>query len=236
MVTKFSLHPDQEVHLVSIGDKTVNFIAKVAEIGVQYTAISFPQMNDQIYITLFPTVPEGTMFTFVTFKNDGVYTFSCGFRGCELLPKKMVYFEHPVVDERLQRRSFIRIPFCEEIDYSIVKGNVEDALVKGPNGRPQLKGNSFKKGQALNISAGGMLIRISENVEAGSYIGLIIKFEQDNILTLVAQIMHCELAKDSEDEYIVGIKFEEQIQNSSESLRFSRTLAKLQREWMRKAH
>lgn len=229
-----SLRITQEIKLLSIGNKKVTYTGIVEEIGKQYIAVMFPSLSDAEYIAITADMLEGTQYTFKVANSNGVYSFSCGFRSSELLPKKKVYFEHPIVDERIQRRNFIRIPFEEQIEYAVIEGDIEKAIVKGKNGKPTIKGTSFKKATAINISAGGMSLRIQEEVKEGSFIGLILELPDVYLLTLVAKVMHCDEAKDSEKGFIVGIKFEEQIKNSADSLKFSRALADIQRDWLKR--
>ena len=232
MAVGISLKPDQKIRLVAVGDKEVDIAAKVSEIRYAYTSISFPYLDEKIYVALATKVPEGTPFTFTAGNTYGLFTFSCKYRSSALLPERLIYFDHPVIVDRTQQRDFIRIPFSADVSYSVVIGDVSQALGKSVTGKTVLKGDSFKKGKTINISAGGMLLRLPEKVEKGANIGIIVDLPGFDAFTIVAETMHCRVVDGEDDAYDVGVKFEEQIKNSSDNIKYSRALAVVQREWL----
>lgn len=234
MKNVFNLFIGQKLHLLSVGKKNVDFDVKVREIGVQYTAIGLDELSDDDYLSLALDKPAGTLYTFSVCFEDGVYIFSCGFRGCELLPKKIIYLEHPDIDERIQRRNYIRIPYTGEISYAVISDLIEKIDNKQVVSPALFKGRKFAKAMAVNISAGGMLIRMPNALNSGENVGLILELPNVKSLLFVAEVMHCEEAKDDSGDYLIGVKFDEQIRRSPENMKFSRALADLQREWMKK--
>ena len=77
-----------------------------------------------------------------------------------------------------------------------------------------------------------MLLRLPEKVEKGANIGIIVDLPGLDAFTIVAETMHCRVVDGEDDAYDVGVKFEEQIKNSSDNIKYSRALAVVQREWL----
>lgn len=235
MRNMFSLRAGQKLHLLSVAEKNTDFEVEVAEIGQLYTAVSFASLKDEEYLALTANILAGTPYTFSSCLSDGVYTFSCGYRGSELLPVKKIYFEHPKVDERIQRRNFIRIPFEAGVSYSVISDLVEKMNGTQLITPAHFKGRSFAKAAAVNISAGGMLIRMGNALDAGESVAIILELPTVKTLVLTAEVMHCEDAKGYPGEYLIGVQFNEQVKRGPENMKFTRALAELQREWMKRS-
>ncbi|MEG1256033.1 flagellar brake domain-containing protein [Clostridium sp.] len=132
--------------------------------------------------------------------NDGkgnIYRFTAEVIGRKFDRIPMIVISKKSELEKIQRRDFVRIPFINEIGYAIIDKYNERML-------HDIEKVDYKSGKSLDLSGGGMRIKIKESLNLNQLI--MIKTEVNNkpVLALgkVARIENSQ-----GDEHVYGMAF-----------------------------
>ena len=229
-----NLRKKQKVRLLSIGDRQIDVKARVDSISAVYIALSLENLSNEEFMALMKGVNAGTRFVLSTGFSNGLYKINCAFRSFRLPPEKLIYLEHAQVNDKVQRRSYIRIPMEGEVEYAVVS----EALYKLMGGIANLSmvrtSLDYEIGQAVNVSIGGLLLQTKKEIEKGAMLSLIIKGMPDiDKVLATAEVMHCKPSDDFRNEFELGLRFFDESGEGMRSPSFARSLAKLERSWMK---
>jgi c-di-GMP-binding flagellar brake protein YcgR len=138
-------------------------------------------------------------------RHDAAYVFKVVVAAIDSQKENMTTLQLMSGLSRTQRRKFVRID---------ISGNIAFRAL-GTNEQGQVLLESEKKGELLNISAGGILIASAEKLKQGDYLLMNFRLKNshrlENILGLVKRV------DEQENEYLIGVEFLTKEQ-SSESL------------------
>ncbi|MEG0772960.1 flagellar brake domain-containing protein [Clostridium sp.] len=141
--------------------------------------------------------------------RGNVYKFNTVVTGRKFDKIPLLMIEMPSEVYKVQRRTFVRIDHLFDISYAPIKEVIENPTKK------VLK-EDFIKGYALDISGGGMRIKISTEVKLGDYLMVSVPIG-DEIFLAVSKVVRVE--RDLENKFLIcGIAFKELNNNTREKI------------------
>ncbi|OQX92739.1 MAG: hypothetical protein B6D58_01510 [candidate division Zixibacteria bacterium 4484_95] len=128
-------------------------------------------------------------------KQDAAYVFKAVIASIDSQKENMTTLQPISGLARTQRRKFVRIDISGDITYKVLDVSKREHGLIGIE----------KKGELLNISAGGILVVTAEKLNQGDHLLMNFRLKNsqnlENILGLVKRV------DEQEGEYIVGIEF-----------------------------
>ena len=184
-----------ELKLDKNGDVT-NFITRIEDIDNDIITVESP-----IRISGNTDLAIGQHLEVVSNKIDASYVFEAVVANIDSHKENLTTIKTVSKAKRVQRRKFVRIDIAGNITYRVIDKSEQN------KGRLSLD----KKGELLNISAGGILIITDESVKQDDF--LLMNFwmknsqRLENILGVVKRTEPPEQSETQDNEYIVGIEF-----------------------------
>jgi c-di-GMP-binding flagellar brake protein YcgR len=211
--TKVNKHPADVVNLwerlelkLDKDGKVANFITRIEDIDKDMLTVESPiRIAGDLELTV------GQHLEAVSNKRDASYVFEAVVTDINPQKENMTTLKTVSEIRRSQRRRFVRIDIAGNITYRVIDKTTQN------RGRLSLD----KKGELLNISAGGILIITDEIVKQGDFLlmNFLMKDSQrlENILGIAKRIESSVESDNHDNEYLVGIEFLSK-EKSSESI------------------
>lgn len=105
---------------------------------------------------------------------------------------------------KVQRRDYVRVKVIQMIEY-----------IKGEIGTENIIESIFSPGILLDLSGGGMKVKIKEKINRGDYLVAMLKYKEIEILTR-GKIVRVD--KTDDNKYICGVNFDELDNNTREQV------------------
>lgn len=132
--------------------------------------------------------------------NDGkgnIFKFKAKVKGRMFDKIPMIILQRESDLKKIQRRDYVRIPFTNKIKYSAIDEYNEDML-------RDIENCDYKTGQSLDLSGGGIRIKIDESLNLDQLIILNTIIGDEEVIAL-GKIVRDE--KQNKNEHIYGVKF-----------------------------
>jgi len=158
-----------------------------------YIAIATPILNGISY-------PLTTGDTITCNYNDGkgnIYNFQAKVKGRKFDNIAMIILERESELKKVQRRDHVRIPFMNKVKYLPIDKYNESML-------RDIENCDYREGQTLDLSGGGIRIKIKESLNLGQLVMLNTKINNQDVLAL-GKIVRDE--SQNKNEHIYGVKF-----------------------------
>ncbi|GAA0767602.1 flagellar brake domain-containing protein [Clostridium subterminale] len=158
-----------------------------------YIAIATPILNGISY-------PLTTGDTITCNYNDGkgnIYSFQAKVKGRKFDNIAMIILERESELKKVQRRDHVRIPFMNKVKYLPIDKYNESML-------RDIENCDYREGQTLDLSGGGIRIKVKESLDLGQLVMLNTKINNQDILAL-GKIVRDETQ--NKNEHIYGVKF-----------------------------
>ncbi|WP_346913537.1 PilZ domain-containing protein [Clostridium sp.] len=158
-----------------------------------YIAIATPILNGISY-------PLTTGDTITCNYNDGkgnIYNFQAKVKGRKFDNIAMIILERESELKKVQRRDYVRIPFMNKVKYLPIDKYNESML-------RDIENCDYREGQTLDLSGGGIRIKVKESLNLGQLVMLNTKINNEDILAL-GKIVRDE--NQNKNEHIYGVKF-----------------------------
>lgn len=175
-----------------------NAIAKsiIQEVEEKYISIGVP-MSQGLY---YPLNKGDIVDAYYNDSKGNIYSFQSTVLGRKFDKIPMLIISEPKEVKKIQRRKFVRIEHLTPINYIVVKDYPNNPIKK-------VTEEDFKKGYSLDISGGGMRIKIASEVSLGDYVLISAPIGEEEILALCKVV---RLEKDIDGKLnICGISFED---------------------------
>jgi c-di-GMP-binding flagellar brake protein YcgR len=178
------------------GSATANFVTRLSDIDRELLVVEQP-----IRISGNMQLEMGQQVEVVFNREDASYTFNAVVVTIDSDNDNLTTLQVISDIRRTQRRRFVRIDIAGNITFKAVELDVHKNEILSLD----------KKGELLNISAGGILLTTSEQLKQNDLIlmNFWLKNSQrlDNILGLVKRLEIEESSESKHDEYLAGIEF-----------------------------
>ncbi len=168
-------------------------IQDIDEEGI-YIAIATPILNGISY-------PLSTGDTVKCNYNDGkgnIYNFQAKVKGRKFDKIALITLERESELQKVQRRDYVRLPFINAMKYSPIDKYNESVL-------RDIENCDYREGQTLDLSGGGIRIKIKESLNIGQLVMLNTKISNEDVLAL-GKIVRDETK--NKNEYVYGVKFQ----------------------------
>ncbi len=168
-------------------------IQDIDEEGI-YIAIATPILNGISY-------PLSTGDTVKCNYNDGkgnIYNFQAKVKGRRFDKIALIILERESELQKVQRRDNVRMSFFNMMRYSPIDKYNESIL-------RDIENCEYREGQTLDLSGGGLRIKIKESLKLGQLVILNTKINNEDILAL-GKIVRDETQ--NKNEYVYGVKFQ----------------------------
>jgi c-di-GMP-binding flagellar brake protein YcgR len=172
------------------GDQTANFITRVENLMGDKMVVECPvRLSGTINLSI------GQAVEVTANKKDASYTFEAIVALIDKANENLTTLQRISEPKLAQRRKFVRLDIDGKITFNLLGTSFENNSV----------GTDTEQGSLLNISAGGVLMITSRNLEPGEYVLLTFRLKQterlENILGVVKRV-------DPDDKnYLVGVEF-----------------------------
>lgn len=133
--------------------------------------------------------------------NDGkgnIYNFQAKVKGRKFDKIALIILERESELQKVQRRDNVRMPFFSVMRYSPIDKYNESIL-------RDIENCEYREGQTLDLSGGGLRIKIKESLKLGQFVILNTKINNEDILAL-GKIVRDETQ--NKNEYVYGVKFQ----------------------------
>ncbi len=133
--------------------------------------------------------------------NDGkgnIYNFQAKVKGRKFDKIALIILERESELQKVQRRDNVRMPFLNMMRYSPIDKYNENIL-------RDIDNCEYREGQTLDLSGGGLRIKIKESLKLGQLVVLNTKINNEDILAL-GKIVRDET--ENKNEYVYGVKFQ----------------------------
>ncbi len=129
--------------------------------------------------------------------DDAYYSFASQVVKCNNTPEHVLVLDKPGVIYRAQRREHTRIPLRVPVEYA--------PYADDPDRTPD-----SKTGETRDLSLGGAAIVVPDQVLPGEMLSLRIRPKSDDdVISLVAQVLRSRPDEDTEKGYVLGCRFTE---------------------------
>ncbi|WP_346937702.1 PilZ domain-containing protein [uncultured Clostridium sp.] len=158
-----------------------------------YIAIATPILNGISY-------PLTAGDTITCNYNDGkgnIYNFKAKVKGRKFDNIAMIILERESELKKVQRRDYVRISFMNKVKYLPIDKYNESML-------RDIENCDYREGQTLDLSGGGIRIKVKESLNLGQLVMLNTKINDEDILAL-GKIVRDE--NQNKNEHIYGVKF-----------------------------
>lgn len=190
MTSNINFYPNNRIKVITEEGYAKSIIQEVDE---RTLSIGLPMIN-QTYLAM----REGEIYEAIY--NDGngnVFKFKIDVIGRKFEKIPLIVISRPYSIQKIQRREYVRINYTGIVNYYLT-----------PNYPTQNLKNydilDFNVGYALDLSGGGMKIKIAEEVKKGDYIIAQLKIDNEDIIAL-SRVVRVE--RDKEEKYICGLSF-----------------------------
>lgn len=171
--------------------------SNIQEITEKYIAISLPVFNGA-----YAVLHKGDMIEIWCYHDNKIYSFVSHVIGRRKEKIRMILISKPDNEsiKKVQRRRNFRVDIIQSIKYKIINnGNVKGEVEKIKNNSDELL-----DGFMLDLSGGGLKIRIKEKVNIGDKIFINLPIENEKVF-LVSTCVRA--VKEVSGEYICGLEF-----------------------------
>lgn len=185
----------------------VAYRSTIQDITDKYIAIRLPAREGS-----YVTPNNGDFFEAIYYEGLNVYKFDAVVIG-RLVEQKvpLILLEIPKVIKRIQRREFVRVEVAEYIQYITLKEDLISQEILA-----ELDEEKAKKGILLDVSGGGIRLKVYEDIKLGDTIIADIP-SSTNYIRIKGQVMRID--EDNEDKgNICGISFVEIDSRSREKI------------------
>lgn len=190
MTSNINFYPNNRIKVITEEGYAKSIIQEVDE---RTLSIGLPMIN-QTYLAM----REGEVYEAIY--NDGkgnVFKFKIDVIGRKFETIPLIVISKPYNIQKIQRRANVRINYTGIVNYYLT-----------PNYPTQNLKNydilDFNVGYALDLSGGGMKIRIAEEVKKDDYIITQLKIDNEDIMAL-SRVVRVE--RDKEEKYVCGLIF-----------------------------
>ncbi len=126
----------------------------------------------------------------------GAYTFKARVSGVSPGGVPLLFLEEPEEVQRVQRRSFLRVPAALPVTFSILE-DIE-----------QLPAPEVHQGETVDISGGGVLLRSPVPLREGDYLELEVTVPKRGTLGVVGRVVRVQEKKGAKGpEFYAGVDF-----------------------------
>jgi c-di-GMP-binding flagellar brake protein YcgR len=200
---------------ILVGEKY--FKSNIQDIAENYIAISIP-VNSGEYLPL----SKGTLVDVIYYEEDNLYKFKSVVMGRKFENIPILLISNPKEIIRIQRRKYVRVPTISTVKYTNLKND--------PKTRPSsIENSKYLQAILLDLSGGGMKIKISEEVKLSQYLLLCLTINNEDIL-IVGQAKR--IIKDDDGRFNCGLSFE--FVDSATREKIIKLIFQLMREQMKK--
>ena len=200
---------------ILVGEKY--FKSNIQDIAENYIAISIP-INSGEYLPL----SKGTLVDVIYYEEDNLYKFKSVVMGRKFENIPILIISYPKEIVRIQRRKYVRVPTISTVKYT----NLKNEPKKSPS---SIENSEYLKAILLDLSGGGMKIKISEEVKLSQYLLICLTINSEDI-HIVGQAMR--IIKDDDGRFNCGLSFE--FLDTSTREKIIKLIFKLMREQMKK--
>lgn len=190
MTSNINFYPNNRIKVITEEGYAKSIIQDVDE---RTLSIGLPMIN-HTYIAM----RQGEVYEAIY--NDGkgnVFKFKIDVIGRKFEKIPLIVISKPYDIQKIQRREYVRINYTGIVNYYLT-----------PNYPTQNLRNydilDFNVGYALDLSGGGMKIKIAEEVKNGDYVIAQLKIDDEDIIAL-SRVVRVE--RDKEEKYICGLSF-----------------------------
>ena len=180
---------------INVGDGSGagRYVSRVEDFAPEGFIISTPEFvsGDQL-------LRNGCACTVIITRKDAIYQFSSRITYRENRRGRVYSLTPPVRARRVQRRQFVRIELSRPLMYAV--------LPAGPGADPSVESLTWHESKTINISGGGILMPVHDEMTAGDRLLLRIRFFADVGLPL-AVIAICRRTEPGEKSKRAGIEF-----------------------------
>jgi len=201
MTSNINFYPNNRIKVITEEGYAKSIIQDVDE---RTLSIGLPMIN-HTYIAM----RQGEVYEAIY--NDGkgnVFKFKIDVIGRKFEKIPLIVISKPYDIQKIQRREYVRINYTGIVNYYLT-----------PNYPTQNLRNydilHFNVGYALDLSGGGMKIKIAEEVKNGDYVIAQLKIDGEDIIAL-SRVVRVE--RDKDEKYICGLSFLSIEENEREKL------------------
>lgn len=190
MASNIKFYPNNRIKFVTEEGYAKSIIQEVDE---RTLSIGLP-MTNQTYVAM----RQGEVYEAVY--NDGygnVFKFKIDVIGRKFEKIPLIVISKPYDIKKIQRREHVRICYTGIVNYYLTPNYPTKDL-------KNYDVVDFNVGYALDLSGGGMKIKIGEEVKEGDYLITQIKIDNEDIMAL-GKVVRVECDKDGK--YICGLSF-----------------------------
>jgi len=189
----------------------------IQDLTEEYIAISIP-MNSGQYVPL----SRGTVIDVIYYEEENVYKFKSSIIGRKFENIPILLISKPTEIIKIQRRKYVRVPLFNSAKYKNLKNE--------PKTNPKtIKSSEYSKAILIDLSGGGMKVRVSEEIKMSDFILINIPINGEDIL-IVGQAKR--IIRDDEGRFVCGLSFEF-LDNATQE-RIIKYIFQLMREQMKK--
>ena len=183
---KFKLEINGNIQIL---EGEVFYKSNLQDVTESYILIDIP-VNNGIYLTM----NDNDEIEAEHYVDGGsYYKFNCRVLGRTREGKLNLYkLSKPYNISKIQRRNYVRVDMVEYAFYKLQNDNEEEA---------------WKKGIILDLSGGGMKIKIEEKLSLRDRVTVNIFIAENEKVQIVGEVVRVE--KSNTGEYICGLKFKE---------------------------
>lgn len=194
------LQPSQPLRVwekieIQIGDEldAGRYLARIQDFIDDGIAITEPE-----FIAGNSLLRDDADVTVVVTRDDAAYAFRSRIHSKTERAGRRFILSRPGRVERVQRRRFVRIEMAGKVAYAVIPRSIEWS--------ERDKHLTWHQSQMLDISAGGLRVRLENNVEAGTPIALAIDFfKQHGLPSMIAGVIRRVAQQDHQ--LIAGVEF-----------------------------
>lgn len=191
--------------------------SNIQDVTEDYIAISIP-INAGQYVPL----TKGTIIDVIYYEEENLYKFKSSVLGRKFEKIPILVISKPSDIIKIQRRKYVRVPLMNIARYKNLKNQ--------PKTNPSSIGKGeFLKAVLVDLSGGGMKVRVSEEIKTEDFILVDLTFNNENLL-IVGQAKR--IVKDDDGRFLCGLSFE--FVDSSTRERIIKYIFQLMREQMKK--
>lgn len=165
----------------------------IQDVTQEYIAISIP-MNAGQYVPL----SKGTIIDIIYYEEENLYKFKSAIIGRKFENIPILLISKPLQIIKIQRRKYVRVPLINTAKYKNLK--------REPKINPKsIDKSEFLKAVLVDLSGGGMKIRISEEIKMDDFILVNLSVNGEDI-PIVGQAKR--IIKDEVGRFVCGLSFE----------------------------
>lgn len=132
--------------------------------------------------------------------KGNIYKFKTTVKGRKYDKIPLIIINKPTEIHKVQRRRYVRVEYVTEISYGLVKNSTE-------NHRNKILQQEFIKGYSLDVSGGGMRVKISTEVKLGDCLLVSLPIENHEY------VISCKVVRVQKDEesklFLCGLAYED---------------------------